>query len=300
MGTRLSLHVEASDRPSALDASESAVREIERIESLLSTWKPGGPLARLNAAAPGEPVDVGAETAGLLGLVREWTHRTEGAFDPTVLPLIRAWDLRGGGRIPGRSLLARARLAAGWNGFRDLPEGFAWSRESSDAGIDEGAWGKGYALDGAARTLADAHVRSALVDLGGQVIVIGSDRVAIADPQDRLRTAAWIDVENASVSTSGNSERGKLVAGRRIGHLLDPRTGRPAPDFGSATATAPSAFVADVLSTAFFVLGPGRGLALSERLRREGIPNEVLFLVSTRGRPSVAASPQLRVHRQED
>jgi thiamine biosynthesis lipoprotein len=67
------------------------------------------------------------------------------------------------------------------------------------------------------------------------------------------------------------------VNGRRVGHLLDPRTGEPAPDFGSVTVVAPSAFVADVLSTAFFVLGPEQGLALSERLRTDGVIHEALF-----------------------
>lgn len=300
MGTRLSLHVEASDRAAALEASEAAVREIARIEDLLSTWKAGGPLERLNAAQPGVAVELGPEAARLLALVRDWTARTQCAFDPTVLPLVRVWDLRGDGRIPGRSLLSRARAATGWESFRAEADGVSWSRRKSDAGIDEGAWGKGYALDAAARALTDAGSRGALVDLGGQVIVLGAERVAIADPRERGRTAAWIDVANASVSTSGNSEREKRVAGRLVGHLLDPHTGRPAEDFGSATAIAPSALVADILSTAFFVMGPDRGLALSERLRAEGIPNEALFLVSTRSRPRVAASPQLRVYIQED
>ena len=69
------------------------------------------------------------------------------------------------------------------------------------------------------------------------------------------------------------------MEGRRIGHILDPRTGEPAAVFGSATVVAPSALVADILSTAFFVLGPEKGLALSAALRKEGVENEVLFLV---------------------
>src|SRR5262249_14922780 len=91
MGTWLSVSVEAGSRSSALDASEAAVREVERIERLLSTWREGGPLDRLNRAAPGCDVPIGAETSELLGKVFAWRLRTGGAFDPTVLPLVRAW-----------------------------------------------------------------------------------------------------------------------------------------------------------------------------------------------------------------
>jgi FAD:protein FMN transferase len=84
---------------------------------------------------------------------------------------------------------------------------------------------------------------------------------------------------DASASTSGNSERGVVVNGRRIGHLLDPRTGEPARDFGSATVVAPTGFVADILSTAFFVLGPEEGMALSDRLRADGVVHETLFFL---------------------
>ena len=81
------------------------------------------------------------------------------------------------------------------------------------------------------------------------------------------------------------------MAGRRIGHLLDPHTGEPAPDFGSVTVVAPTGLVADVLSTAFFVLGPEKGLALSETLRRQGVEQEVLFLVVRGDHLEAAASP---------
>jgi thiamine biosynthesis lipoprotein len=89
------------------------------------------------------------------------------------------------------------------------------------------------------------------------------------------------------------------AGGVRIGHLLDPRTGRPAPDFGSATAVAESGLVADILSTAFFVIGPREGLALSRKLNREGFANEALFLVAEGGAVNPVVTPGLRFHRLE-
>jgi len=300
MGTLLGISVTGPDRAAALESSEKAVREIARVEALITTWRPGGPLDRVNTAPPGESVLLDAELAEMLHAVFGWSERTEGAFDPTVLPLARAWDLRGHGRVPDAATLSRALAATGPDRFSVDAAPRRARRLSSDAGIDEGAWGKGYALDRAVSRLKLSGVREALLDLGGQVSAIGPARVAIADPRARRRTAAFLDILDSSVSTSGNSERGIFVAGRRIGHLLDPHTGHPAPDFGSATVVAPSGFTADILSTAFFVLGPESGLELSRRLRAQGFENEALFLVVNDGSVRKLASPGLRLHFQTE
>jgi len=297
MGTTLDLVVRMKYREPALEASEAAVTEVQRVEALLTTWKPGGELARVDAAPVGKPVAVSAELAETLASVFAWVPRTDGAFDPTVLPLVRAWGLRESGRIPNAQELAAALASVGPARFHiDVP-GRKVTRLSAEAGIDEGAWGKGYGLDCAARALAKAGVRSAMLDLGGQVFAVGSDtgekpwRVPVADPRDRNRTVLELGISDASASTSGDSERFREVSGRRIGHLLDPRTGEPAPDFGSVTVIAPTGLVADVLSTAYFVLGPEKGLALSETLRRQGVEQDVLFLVVRGDHLDAVASP---------
>jgi FAD:protein FMN transferase len=232
----------------------------------------------------------------LLASVLDWSARTGRAFDPTVLPLVQAWDLRGSGRVPDAGQISRAMAAMGREQFRvDAAMGEA-VRRSSAAGIDEGAWGKGYALDRAEAVLRAAAIHEALLDLGGQVTAIGPATIAVADPRDRDRPAVSLEVLDRSVSTSGNSERGFRIAGRSIGHLLDPRTGSPAPDFGSVTVVAPSGLEADILSTAFFVLGPEEGMKLSRRLREEGFENEALFLIVRGGAIERRASPGLNFH----
>ncbi len=280
MGTALALTVSAPTRDTALAASEAGVREIERIEALLSTWRDDTPLARLNAAAPGTAVELPPELFALLKRVFEWRERTVGAFDPTVAPLVRAWGLRGGGRIPGFAELRAARRVTGPSLFSFEESSSSISRRDSAAGIDEGAWGKGWALDRAAAAMRDAGAVAGVVDLGGQILSFGEETpISVASPVDRNRTVARLLLKDSSASTSGNSERGLALNGRRIGHLLDPRTGEPAPAFGSVTVVAPTGFVADVLSTAFFVLGPKDGLVLSERLRAAGVAHETLFFL---------------------
>jgi thiamine biosynthesis lipoprotein len=295
MGTVLGLDVVAATREQALAASEEAVVEVRRVEDLLTTWR-DSPLLQLDEAPVARPVPLDTELFGLLETVFEWAERTDGAFDPTLLPLVRAWDLRRAGRVPPPEALARALLATGTHCFRLDPAARTATRLDALAGIEEGAWGKGYALDRAAARLEDSGV-SGLLDLGGQVVGRGRDGagrtwvVGIADPRRRDREVVALEVANASASTSGNSERSRVVAGRRIGHLLDPRTGEPAADFGSATVVAASALEADILSTALFVLGPEAGLALSRELRREGFDFEVLFLVVSGDRLEARFSP---------
>ncbi len=116
MGTALEISVEDADRAAALKASEKAVREIEAVEESLTTWRPGGPLERVNTARPGEVVPVGPKLSALLAAVLDWSERTDRAFDPTVLPLVRAWDLRAGTRS--------GRLAPGPRARRDRRRAF--------------------------------------------------------------------------------------------------------------------------------------------------------------------------------
>jgi thiamine biosynthesis lipoprotein len=298
MGTAFEMTVSKPSRDAALEASEAALREMRRVEALLSTWRDGGPLARLNAATPELSVSVPAELFDLLKKVFEWSERTGGAFDPTVLPLVRAWGLRRGGHIPTPRELRAARDATGRPLFLLEEFPFRVSRKSAAAGIDEGAWGKGYALDRAANVLREHGVSTAVLDLGGQVLSLGEAGidVDVAHPRDRARIVGHLHLRSGSLSTSGNSERSVSAAGRRIGHLLDPRTGGPAEDFGSVTVVAPSALVADILSTAFFVLGPEKGMTLSARLRGEGVTHDCLFFIECKEGQSLRAivSPGMR------
>ena len=298
MGTNFDVLVRVADRSGGLAAIEAAIEEVERLEERLSTWRGDGPLLQLSRATPGEPVPLDAEVFALVSEVFRWADRTDRAFDPTVLPLVRAWDLRGEGRIASAEEISAALAAMGASRFRLDPDRKTIARLDVRAGIDEGAWGKGYALDRAASRLKAAGIADAWLDLGGEVLALGkgSDAgpwtVPVAHPRDRRRPAALLALpDGLALSTSGDSERSRRVGGRTIGHLLDPRTGSPAPDFGSVCVVADSGFVADVLSTAFFVLGPRDGLALSERIRAEGVANEVLFLVDKGGALEAPHSP---------
>lgn len=270
MGTSLRVEVEADvDRASALALAEAMVREVEATEARLTTWREDSELAKLNRAPVGEWHSLSPELWGELGRARRCALETGGAFDPTVGALVDAWGLRRGGAVPSPEALAIARARTGWQGIelREAPYRF---RRAFDFDLEEGGFGKGEALDHAldllARRAAAAAPPRARLDLGGQTAWAGEPgpvTVALADPRDRARPVLGLTLAGArgSIATSADSERRFVRAGRVIGHLLDPRRGEPAPDFGSVSVVAASGALADCLSTGLFVLGPGHGAA---------------------------------------
>lgn len=295
MGTELGIELAGADRGGLLAASEAAAAAVAAAEARLSTWGEEGELARLNRQPAGLPLPLSEALAAELAAAWACRERTGGAFEPALGPLVAAWDLRAGGRRPRERELAAARAASGARAFQ-LGPGPAATRLHPGAALEEGGFGKGAGLDRAADALT-GRVAFARLDLGGQVLLVGDGRpveLAVAGPRERQRAAVALRIEHGSLATSGNSERGGRPEGRPVGHLLDPRTGRPAPDFGSVTVWAPSALAADCLSTGLFVLGPAGALAFAERDPEVGVL--VLEPAGAGVRARVAGALRGRVH----
>jgi thiamine biosynthesis lipoprotein len=285
MGTRLSVTASAPSRQAAVQAIESVFHEVERVEAALSSWREGSEISRLNSAAVGEEVQLSAEVAGLLDEIGDWVRRTERAFDPAVGPLIDAWDLRGQGRVPPAAELDRAVAASAFTAFELDPVSRRGTRTDAGAWLTAGGFGKGAALRAARNVLTRTDVESALLDFGGQLVAVGTASggrswpVAVAHPARRDSQLVVLHLRDRSVATTAASERYVEASGVRYGHVLDPRTGWPAEPWGSATVVCEDPLVADVLSTALFVLGPERGGTWAEGLEGVG----VLFLQEMAG-----------------
>lgn len=282
MGTSLEIAIEAENREAALVASEEAVQALEAAEARLSTWREDTELARLNRALAGEAITLSPALADDLASTLRCWKETDGAFNPGIGALVRAWGLREGGRVPSQ-VERRAAVAAGSLESLLLENGTV-VRQSPDLVLEEGGFGKGAGLADALKTLADAPgVSRASLDLGGQVAVVGEDWIVpVADPRWRDRTVAEIVIDGGSISTSGTSEKGR--------HILDPRTGEPAPAFGSVTVWTADPLRADCLSTGLYVLGPER--ALEWAAAHPGV--EVLVLQPQEDRLKALASPGLK------
>lgn len=266
MGTRAHLAVQAGTRREGLDRLEAALRVLEDTERELSTWRSDSAISWLNRHPPGEPWQAGPRTCAMLGDVFTWSAATDGAFDPGIGRLLDAWDIHGDGAVPDDRTLAVARASSGLRWF-ELDRDRCTITRTADAILDVGAFGKGEALD---RVAALGSSRPWMIDLGGQVSVGGpvptggAWRIAVAHPRDRARPALDVRLTAGSLSTSGGSERDHIVGGARVAHHLDPRTGRPASFDGSVTVWHERALVADMLSTALYVMGPEDGLRWAE------------------------------------
>lgn len=292
MGTSLRVEVVAKDRPTALRASEAAVRAVEAAEQRLSTWRPDSELSRFLAAPVGATVPSSAALCRDVRAASRFCEATGGAFDPTVGALVAAYDLRGEGRWPSPSELEAAGAA---QGMAQVHVEGAALRRSAAVRIDAGAFGKGVGLDAAAAAATAAGATAARFDFGGQLLVTDASAPVtfeVADPRDRERAALRLRVRSGSLATTGNSERGRVVGGRPLGHVLDPRTGAPAADFGAVTVWAERALDADCLSTACFVLGPSEAIALAERT--DGVEAVALIVSPTNGALSARVSSGLK------
>jgi thiamine biosynthesis lipoprotein len=286
MGTSLEITVEADTRERALAASERAVAALQTAEARLSTWRDDTELARLNRTPAGQPLSLSPVLAADLGAARRCWEETGGAFDPGIGALIEAWGLRQGGRMPAEAERRAALAAGGLDGLR-LGPGLVAVRERAGLVLEEGGFGKGAGLGDALAAASGGGVSRVALNLGGQLAVAGNGRwsVPVADPRERKRAVLALSIDRGSVSTSGNSERGTGAGG----HILDPRTGEPVPDFGSVTVWAGDPLRADCLSTGLYVMGPERALAWAAE--HPGV--EVLVLRPRGHRLEALATPGL-------
>lgn len=276
MATRFEL-VLHGDNPVALrSAGEEALAEIDRLEDQLSLYRPTSEIAHVNARAAKAPVMVTPEVFQLLAWAKRLTAETGGAFDITVGPLVRCWGFMGGhGHPANEAELAQARECVGIH----LVELDAKERTVRFARpgvmIDLGAIGKGYALEKAVELLREAGVASALVHGGtSTAYAIGSppghDRWTIAierPPETAAEASAVIStvaLKDEALSVSARWGRQFEESGVKYGHVLDPKTGRPASRAVLAAVVLPSATETDALSTALLTVGPEGHDAISQ------------------------------------
>jgi thiamine biosynthesis lipoprotein len=267
MGCRFEVVFNAGEHPDATELGIAALDVVDAVEDRLTVYRDTSELARLNATAASGWQPVSEELLAVLTRARRLHDATGGAFDIAAGALVRTWGfLRRAGRVPDAEALAIARAASGMH----LLEIDAAARRVRFARggveLNPGAIGKGLAIDAAIDHLAAAGVVSVLVHggqssvraLGIQGPAVGGRhgwRVGLAHPARPGRRLATFTLVDRALGTSGSGTQFFLDRGRRLGHILDPRTGEPADGVLSATVLAPCAADADALATALYVLG---------------------------------------------
>lgn len=263
MGTHVYQRVYGLD---AAHCCELARAEISRLEQLWSVFRPNSEVSTLARQAGLSAVKVAPDTLAILSQARSLHEFTDGAFDVTAGPLIELWrSAAARGVAPTADELDSARALVDGASI-ELHEPCKIGLPRAGQRIDLGAIGKGYAADRCIAIYNQHGIRHGLVDLGGNVAVLGGKpdgspwRVGLQIPgRERGDAFGWLEVRDLSVVTSGNYERGYQVGKTRYSHLIDPRTGVPLPDDAfSVTVVHASSMLADALSTALLVMGPQR------------------------------------------
>ncbi len=272
MGTYLRITVRGIEGQDAQMAADKAFHEIQVVDSLMSIFRLTSDFSRINLAAGVDTIRVSPITHDLLRNSEQFSKLTGSAFDISVGPLMRLWKLRGGGYLPKQAEIDSTLSLVGLDQvYLDplrrrvyLPKGMF---------LDSGGIAKGYAVDLARKAVQDAGVSRGMIDLGGNLALIGPGpspagywRIGLRNPVERNSTACTLELRDVAIATSGQYEQYFVRDGKRYGHLLNPRTGMPADSVLSVTIITPDALGADALSTGVFVLGPRRGMALVEEL----------------------------------
>ncbi|HUQ86617.1 MAG TPA: FAD:protein FMN transferase [Vicinamibacterales bacterium] len=273
MGSQLTLSAWTTSEPDTEAAFEHVFREFDRLESLLSVWKDGSDVVRLNTAAGVSPVAVSRDTIEVLRTARDASELTGGKFDITFGALSDIWrfDHDQDNVVPDRRLI-EARLPRIDYAAVQVNEaaGTAFITRPNMR-VHLGGIGKGYAIDRAVALLKQQHLADFMIQSGGDLYVAGTNggkpwKLAIADPRGAHEPFATVEIRDGTFSTSGDYERSFMKDGVRYHHLLDPDLGEPARGCRSVTIVTNRAVMADVLSTGVFIMGPQRGMELIEKL----------------------------------
>lgn len=284
MGSNFRIACYAPDRRTAAGAITAALDEVRRVDTFLSHYRPESELSRVNRAAGVREVRVSPELADLLAACVRYAEASEGAFDVSVGALVDAWGFyRGDGRLPSPWSLQAARNNSGYRHLvvdrsrrtvRFLRKGML---------LDPGGIGKGYAVDRAVQALEDFGIQHAMVSAGtSSLYALGAPPGTQKGWPIELRgaradgTAPTVWLRNEALSTSGDYEKFFESGGRRYGHILDPRTGRPATGVSAVSVVAPRTIDTEAWSTALYVNG-------EDWLRSHPLPDTRVYFCTADG-----------------
>ncbi|MCX8043744.1 MAG: FAD:protein FMN transferase [Desulfobacterota bacterium] len=280
----------------AHEAIEAAFAEMSRINDLLNNYDPASEVSRINAAAGEKPVTISPETMDALRTAIRFCELSGGAFDITVGPLLKFWGFAQEepgmfGHEPDRRAIRKAKKLVDYRAI-ELTEvqkeggAFTYCARLKRPGmwIDVGAFSKGYVADRAMEVLGARGITNMLISAGGTICARGKKpdgspwMVAVRHPRKEDSFLTFVKLSDASISTSGDYERFYEHEGKRRGHIIDPRSGMPVERMQSVSVIARSGVESDALSTALFVLGPEKGIALIEKL-----PDASALLITQQG-----------------
>jgi len=271
----ISIYGESQQQADALGAS--VLNEFDRLHHKFHAWQPSMLTALNDSIARGEPFQADAEMVALLQSATRLAEQSDNLFNPAIGHLIRLWGFQSSDIQPhGPSRTEIRRWVAANPRLSDLRyDGTLVSSVNKAVMIDLGGYAKGYALDRAARILRAAHVKAALIDVGGNILAIGQPgarpwKVGIRDPRgEGIITAVELH-DNEAIGTSGDYQRYFMKDGRRHPHIIDPRSGDTIDLVASVTIITSGGTDAglrsDGNSKPLFIVGPAGWREMAQRL----------------------------------
>jgi len=291
MGTFARLTAIAADEPTARAAVQAGYARLEDVNRLMSDYRPDSEIGRLNDLPTGEGLHVSSETSHCLEQAVEVSQASGGAFDVTCRPLVTLWrQAAQQNQLPSEQTVAETLQVVGAERIELDAEKRVVSRPLDGLQVDLGGIAKGYALDLAAEAMLKAGATGMLVEVGGDVVAIGTNRrgqpwrIGVKHPF-RQGLIAVLTLSDRAVATSGVQQRFYEIDGKRYSHIIDPRTGWPAEQAPSVTVIAADGLRADAWATAFSVLGVAEGRELLETGQTPEL--EVMWITGSGDQPVI-------------
>lgn len=252
-----------TDEKQLRQITKEAFDEVDRIDRLMSHYKKESPLSQLNREAFQRPVKTDSELFNFITECVRYSQDSDGAFDITVGPLMKAWGFfRGEGRMPNRTELREVCQKIGYQHviLNEKEKTIRFDRAGIE--LDLGGIAKGYAVDQAIKILKNHGIERALISAGGSTIYgLGSPpekdswEVELQDPIDVRKIAVTVKLKNQALSVSGSSEKFFELNGKRYSHIMDPRTGQPVMNVLSVAVITDTGTKGDALDNIFYVQG---------------------------------------------
>lgn len=275
MGNQFSFTVVSDDAVRAEEKIGLAIKEVKRIEYLLTTYSPYSQTSQINARAGIEPVEVDQEVFELILRSKKISEISQGAFDLTYGSIDKSlwnFDTKMTSLPDPETALQSVRLINYRNIILDEGRCTVFLKEKGMR-IGFGGIGKGYAADRAKNLLQNEGVENGIVNAAGDLITWGRQpngkpwTAGIADPNQRDTPFSWLTISDRAIATSGNYEKFAVIDGKKYSHTIDPKTGFPVHGIKSVSIICPSAELADALATPVMVMGIRAGLHMIDQLK---------------------------------
>ena len=251
-----------------------AIKEISRIESLISSWDKNSQTSLINNSAGIKPVQVDKELFDLIYRSIRISDLTQGAFDISYASMDKLWYFdREMKKLPTSQQIAESVSKVGFQNIVLDEKNRTVFLKLKGMKIGFGAIGKGYAADKAKDILIENNVQSGIINASGDLTAWGQKpsgddwMVAVVNPLNKSKVFSWLPIKNSSIVTSGNYEKFFNIGGKSYSHIIDPRTGYPSEGILSVTIISENAELADALATSVFVLGTDIGIDMINQLK---------------------------------